>query len=190
MKKLFIFVLLILLTGCASLKREYRPVDRTEDFNTFVTSTRTMTEREKVQLVNDFFNSFFYVTDDIIYKQRDYWATPKETLQRGAGDCEDFAIAKYFTLIKVGVPQAKLRLAYVKMDGKAHMVLLYEEIDGSYSVLDNYDLDIKKLDKRKDLSVVYTFNGVYIWTTDMNKPTRVNDMSLWKNLVARNGAMV
>jgi predicted transglutaminase-like cysteine proteinase len=192
MKKLIIiFLLLTLATGCASLhKRGYRPVDRTADYNTFVLSTKQMTEREKVFKTNDFFNTFLYATDDVVYKQKDYWASPKETIQRGAGDCEDFAFAKYFTLLKVGVAPSKIRLAYVKLDGNAHMVALYEDIDGSFLVLDNFDLDIKPLAKRKDIEMFYTFNSQYVWAADLNKPASVNKMSLWKDLMTRIGALV
>mgnify|MGYP006163791199 CR=1 FL=1 len=31
-----------------------------------------------------------------------------ETLSKGSGDCEDYAIAKYFTLVAGGVPAASL----------------------------------------------------------------------------------
>ena len=44
----------------------------------------------------------------------DYWASPLETLDKGRGDCEDYAIAKYFSLLAAGVPVARLRLVYVR----------------------------------------------------------------------------
>ena len=36
------------------------------------------------------------------------------SLGPGGGDCEDYSIAKYYTLVELGVEEKKLRLAYVK----------------------------------------------------------------------------
>ena len=43
-------------------------------------------------------------------EKKDYWATPIEFMGTGAGDCEDYAIAKYFSLINLGIPEDKLRI--------------------------------------------------------------------------------
>ncbi|WP_350563201.1 transglutaminase-like cysteine peptidase, partial [Psychrobacter sp. CAL346-MNA-CIBAN-0220] len=82
--------------------------------------------------VNDFFaRNLRYQTDILLWKQNDYWATPLETLGRGLGDCEDYAIAKYISLRALGVSDDKLRLIYVKAKiagtnkTQAHMVLGY-----------------------------------------------------------------
>ena len=45
----------------------------------------------------------------------DYWATPVESLRKGEADCEDYAIAKYFTLRQLGVADDKLRITYYKV---------------------------------------------------------------------------
>ena len=55
--------------------------------------------------------------------QVDYWETPVEALWKGAGDCEDYAIAKYFSLRHLGVSSDKLRITYVKAlesESRAH----------------------------------------------------------------------
>lgn len=65
--------------------------------------------------MNDFFNrQIKFAEDAAIWSQPDYWATPLETLGLGAGDCEDFSIAKYYSLKEVGVAPDKLRLIYVR----------------------------------------------------------------------------
>ena len=51
--------------------------------------------------------------DDQHWHQADYWATPIETLASNGGDCEDFSIAKYFTLRELGVAEQCLRLTNV-----------------------------------------------------------------------------
>jgi predicted transglutaminase-like cysteine proteinase len=65
--------------------------------------------------VNDFFNRrVLFVDDAAVWGQDDYWASPLEMLEKGRGDCEDYAIAKYFSLLAAGVPVARLRLVYVR----------------------------------------------------------------------------
>jgi predicted transglutaminase-like cysteine proteinase len=72
-------------------------------------------EPSKLRGVNEFFNRRVLFRDDIdIWGQVDYWASPLEMLDKGSGDCEDYAIAKYFSLLGLGVPVAKLRMVYVR----------------------------------------------------------------------------
>ncbi|MBD3755989.1 MAG: transglutaminase-like cysteine peptidase, partial [Gammaproteobacteria bacterium] len=97
-------------------------------------------EGQKLEAVNDFFNQAQFVDDIIHWGQKDYWATPIEFLGTDAGDCEDFTIAKYFTLKALGIPEHKLYLTYVKAIRlkQAHMVLTYFETPKSIPlVLDN-----------------------------------------------------
>ena len=50
---------------------------------------------DKIKRVNEFFNRrIAWGEDQVVWGQLDYWATPMDTLGKGAGDCEDFAIAK------------------------------------------------------------------------------------------------
>ena len=83
----------------------------------------------KLKIVNNYFNKLSFRSDIKNWKTKDYWATPFEFLTSGAGDCEDYAIAKYYTLRKLGIPENKLRITYVKYLKKrskfeqAHMVL-------------------------------------------------------------------
>ncbi|HRZ78172.1 MAG TPA: transglutaminase-like cysteine peptidase, partial [Bacteroidales bacterium] len=87
-----------------------------------------------------------FVSDAELYGVADYWATPTEFIARGAGDCEDFAIAKYATLKAMGMDVAKLRITYVKsltLD-QAHMVLAYYPTpDAEPLILDNLNRLIK-----------------------------------------------
>ena len=65
-----------------------------------------------------------------------------QTLSRGQGDCEDFAIAKYFSLVRMGVPSERLRLTFVKAltQNQAHMVLAYYPSSSAQPlILDNLD---------------------------------------------------
>jgi len=149
---------------------------------------------KKLKYVNDFFNNIRYMTDIKHWKKNDYWASPQEFSGTGAGDCEDYAIAKYFTLIKVGIPEKKLRIAYVKLLHKrtkfeeAHMVLLYyHRPNMTPIVLGNVNKKLKLATKRKDLKLIYSFNagGLYKAKKMGKRQTKIgaNKLTKWKNLI-------
>jgi predicted transglutaminase-like cysteine proteinase len=124
-------------------------------------------DSEKLEKINSFFNKNIFFVDDItLYGVKDYWATPVEFLSRGAGDCEDFAIAKYFSLKIMGVAEEKLRIAYVKalQQNIFHMVMLYYSTPGAEPlILDNLIDSIKPASERRDLLPIFTFNGAGLW---------------------------
>ena len=98
--------------------------------------------------------------------QTDYWATPLETLGTAAGDCEDFAIAKYVSLRAMGVPDSKLRIMYVRAMSvnEPHMVLIYMESENAVPlVLDNLIKKVQPATRRPDLKPIYGFNAEGLW---------------------------
>jgi len=89
-----------------------------------IQSVKGLGTDDKIKRVNEFFNRrIVWGEDQKIWGQVDYWATPLETIGRSTGDCEDFAIAKYYTLINAGVPVSKLRIVYVKAKMEMHQGL-------------------------------------------------------------------
>lgn len=155
---------------------------------------RNRPEREQLELVNDFFNSTILpATDRFHWREEDYWATPVETLVTRAGDCEDFVIAKYFTLRELGVPDGRLRLTYVRALrlGEPHMVLAYYETpDADPLVLDNVAKSIRPASQRSDLIPVYSFNGANLWMSrkrGRGAPVAGVRISRWKDVLTRMG---
>ena len=157
----------------ASLKQLGGAVSTFHDWRKLVEDGRSLGTPEKLKRVNEFFNRKIQFTDDLqAWGQTDYWATPLETLAKGKGDCEDFTIAKYFTLLDAGLPNDKLRLIYVKarIGGaassvtQAHMVLAYySEPDAEPLILDNLVSEIRPASRRHDLTPVFSFNGEGLW---------------------------
>ncbi|MGB5920080.1 transglutaminase-like cysteine peptidase [Arcobacter sp.] len=150
----------------------------------------------KLKDVNDFFNKIKYKTDQSHWGKKDYWAAPFEFMGTGAGDCEDYAIAKYFTLRKLGVPEDKLRITYVKLLQRgtkyeqAHMVLTYYHTPSSTPVvLDNVNKILKLANKRPDLKPVYSFNAQGLWEAkNKGKTSQLvgkNNLKSWKDLMSR-----
>jgi len=154
-----------------------------------VEGAQNKTDMEKLNIVNNFFNTQIkWVADEKLWKKKDYWATPTETLIKQAGDCEDFTIIKYFTLIALGVPVEKLKLNYVKAIkiNQAHMVMTYSETKRSIPlVLDNINKKILPATKRKDLKPVYSFNGEGLWVQKKASSKKTGSSSrirLWVDL--------
>jgi predicted transglutaminase-like cysteine proteinase len=157
---------------------------------------KSSSEQQKLKDINEFFNrKLQFVDDQKNWNQNDYWATPIEALLRGAGDCEDYAIAKYFSLKFLGVPVTKLRITYVKarIGGaasnvtQAHMVLTYYATPESEPViLDNLISEIRPASRRADLLPIFSFNseGVY-GANNEPQPGGGSRLSRWNDLVEK-----
>ncbi|HEY0818490.1 MAG TPA: transglutaminase-like cysteine peptidase [Rhizobacter sp.] len=129
-------------------------------------------ETTQLQTINQFFNRRIQFREDTeAWGQIDYWASPLESLDRGQGDCEDYAIAKYFSLLAAGMPVARLRLVYVRAQiggpqgvTQAHMVLAYYAAPGAEPmILDNLITEVRPASRRPDLVPVFSFNGEGLW---------------------------
>ena len=158
---------------------------------------RDKAEAQKLKIVNEFFNRVRYVSDLQHWGVVDYWATPVEMLASNGADCEDFAIAKYFTLVALGVKVDKLKITYVKATSynpinQSHMVLTYYSTPSAVPlVLDNLINEIKPATQRRDLTPVYAFNGEGLWLAKVRSLGRVSsgpgNIRPWRELRARMG---
>ena len=154
---------------------------------------RSRTDRDKLEKVNRFFNERIrFESDREVWGVEDYWATPIEFLARGAGDCEDFAIAKYFTLKATGVDDEKLRITYVKAlrYNIHHMVLTYySDPEAEPLVLDNLVDSIDRASKRTDLVPILSFNGSGLWLAKQRGKGKLAGKSsrlrLWQDLLQK-----
>ncbi|EPK5952476.1 transglutaminase-like cysteine peptidase [Pseudomonas aeruginosa] len=165
---------------------------RLGDWGRLLEQGGTLDEAAKLRAVNDFFNQSLRFTDDIeIWRQEDYWATPVEALVKGAADCEDYAIAKYVTLRRLGVASDKLRITYVKALrlNQAHMVLTWYASPGADPlVLDNLIGEIRPASQRDDLLPVYAFNAEGLWLPGPDGGRRTGDskkLSRWQDLLTK-----
>lgn len=163
-----------------------------------VAAASHLDDEARLQALNQFFNRRVVFRDDIeVWGQIDYWATPLEMIGRGEGDCEDYAIAKYFSLVAAGVNPARMRLVYVKatlagVSGaaqQAHMVLAYYGAGGNTDplILDNLISEIRPASRRPDLLPVFSFNTEGLWsgTQGPGAGDPVSRLSRWRDLLAR-----
>jgi len=109
--------------------------------------------------INRDWNQFERVEDSINYGVSNYWATPKEVREKGAGDDEDLAIGKMFDLVGRGYPESKMKLAAVrrKDDKTNHVVLLVDYKDKTY-VMDSDNNSIYTKPIASEMLVVYRLN--------------------------------
>ncbi len=156
--------------------------------------SRSLPVDQQLNAVNTFFNRrIVYELDPAVWQQNDYWATPLEFMGRATGDCEDYSISKYMTLLLLGVPNDKLRMIYVRArtagaKTEAHMVLGYfEDPTGEPVILDNLITSVRPASRRPDLSPVFSFNNQGLWVagqqTSSADPTA--RLSKWREVLDR-----
>jgi predicted transglutaminase-like cysteine proteinase len=135
-------------------------------------ATLELDDDARLVAINGFFNRRIVFVDDApVWGVADHWASPLELLAKGRGDCEDYAIAKYFSLVATGVAVDKLRLIYVRAQiggpggvAQAHMVLaFYPQAGAEPLILDNLIDDVRPASRRPDLTPVFSFNGEGLW---------------------------
>jgi predicted transglutaminase-like cysteine proteinase len=165
---------------------------RLDQWVELIRNDQSTSDMGKLIKVNAFFNRIDFIDDSLHWGEQDYWATPVEFLASDGGDCEDFSLAKYFTLKVMGVSETRLNLTYVKALNlnQAHMVLTYFKTPGEEPlVLDNLINDIKPASQRTDLLPVYSFNGAGLWIAKMRGRGQLvgksDRLSRWKELLAR-----
>jgi predicted transglutaminase-like cysteine proteinase len=165
-------------------------------WNRMLDTASTASVDEQLLQVNRFFNqNVRYTSDNLVWKKSDYWATPVEIMGVRAGDCEDYTIAKYLSLLQLGVANEQLRLIYVKAQiggpqskiFQAHMVLgYYPTPDAIPLILDSLLNTIEPANNRPDLRPVFSFNSEGLWVG--NQSTAADPtarLSRWRDLLAR-----
>ena len=147
-------------------------------------------DAEKLEIVNQFFNDRIrYASDLEIWGKSEYWAGPDELMARGRGDCEDFAIAKYLTLMDSGVDDSRLQIVYGRLatSRENHMVLAY--FGSVILILDNIMDAIFSLQERSDLIPVIGFNHSGLWIFRRGEPELLtrnsNRLARWRELRER-----
>lgn len=167
-------------------------IKRLTAWNEMIVRYKQAPFQEKLSVVNRFFNQLPFLSDSKHWGKKDYWATPLEFVVSNGGDCEDFVLAKYYTLKRLGIPEGQLRLMYVEATNlnQAHMVLSYQSpiMKESY-ILDNLIAEIEPFSTRNDLKAVYSFNADGLWlnledgrSLHLGKADR---LSLWQDFQQR-----
>lgn len=158
-----------------------------------VAAGRMGDEAARIERINQIMNRARYVTDPVQWQADDYWATPVEFTAVAAGDCEDYALAKYFALRELGMPADKLRITYVRLlrQGRLenHMVLAYYAQAGDEPwILDNLEKRFLPAGDRPDLTPVYSFNDDRVWKVQRGGDRELGSpqqLRKWRELLDR-----
>ena len=132
----------------------------------FASALRSKDVMAKLEAVNSYINSRVrYVDDHTQFGVADRWMTASETLRRGRGDCEDFAIAKRAMLRAAGVADKDLYLVVLKdLTRRADHAVLVVRANGRFLVLDNGTNRIVDSSTASDYKPIFSFTAGRTYT--------------------------
>ena len=140
---LFLLSFTLTLVGCATYrihtdvpKQAFAKFERVKILTTEPIQPYVMFHKfTTVEQVHTYVNASPYKPDDELYGKDDYWATPYEFLMNGGGDCEDYAITKYFLILENGLAteeEMEILLVYDNKNNGFHAILKVRDM-----ILDN-----------------------------------------------------
>ncbi len=130
----------------SSMERRVSSVDA-KQWRHLVNKASTCGELDTLRMVNGYFNQWRSKQDAAAWETPEYWASPAEFIKLRGGDCEDYAIAKYFALRFLGFAPERMRVVVIRQmirqpSGKGepsaqlHAVLAVST-DKTWFILDN-----------------------------------------------------
>jgi len=124
---------------------------RFEAWQNKMAKLRDRSPRKRLKEVNQRVNALTYVADSANWGEADYWETPREMFERG-GDCEGFAVTKYFALQQLGFTASDMRIAVVwdDADREQHAILLVRLGEDDIVVLDNKRAELASATRLSD----------------------------------------
>tara|TARA_R110002110_G_scaffold413827_2_gene642011 strand:+ start:1481 stop:2272 length:792 start_codon:yes stop_codon:yes gene_type:complete len=140
------------------------PECRLAAWQAFIRETAKLPDAQQLDAVNRWANAHRYIEDWANWGLPDYWETPEEFFSRG-GDCEDFAIIKYFTLAALGVSPDDMRIMVVNDTNLEifHAVLAVRQASGEPLILDNQAKDVVPLSFVPHYRLIYSLNEKGWW---------------------------
>ena len=113
------------------------PICHLVEWKAFLSGLKGKSRMDQLQEVNRYMNAHPYILDMVNWGVQDYWETPKEFLDRN-GDCEDYAIAKFYSMRALGMDNTNLRIVVLQdMNLQIPHAILVAYVDGKAFALDN-----------------------------------------------------
>lgn len=151
-----------------SLDRRWRKVARVPagaGSTAFASGLAGRAPIDQLEAINRYVNARVKFVDDIRqYGVADNWTSAADTLRRGRGDCEDYAIAKLQLLRRAGFAEKDLYLVILRdaLRRTDHAVLV-ARADGRLLVLDNGTDRLVDSYEMPDYRPIVTFSGNRSW---------------------------
>lgn len=137
--------------------------EQTREWKSFLATLRGQGRREQIEAVNHYMNKIAYIADKQNYGVDDYWATIEEFMTRG-GDCEDYALAKYRSLMQLGFSANELRLVILyDQDKRINHAVLAVMLDGKWKILDNQVQNVRDDDEISNYKPIYAISQNSWW---------------------------
>ncbi len=134
-----------------------------QNWHRFLKKIGTLPLRDQIDEVNLYFNKVRYIIDPVNYGKKDYWATPKQFFSKN-GDCEDYAISKYLSLRKLGVPVQNMRILVLRdLNLKVAHAVLVVYYKGEPLILDNQISQVVNADRIRHYQPIYSINEKHWW---------------------------
>lgn len=136
---------------------------RRDEWQDRILALKNASAMEKLSAVNAFMNEAPYITDIRNWGVADYWASVREFLRKD-GDCEDYAIAKYYTLKALGFAPETMRVVIVQdLNLETAHAVLAVYLEGEALILDNQVPDVVKASSIVHYRPVYSINEQAWW---------------------------
>jgi predicted transglutaminase-like cysteine proteinase len=137
-----------------------------EQWHSFIDSLEGYSLRKKMEKINTWGNAHPYIEDQLNWGLDDFWETPYEFFEM-SGDCEDYAITKYYSLKAVGIPAEKMRIIILQdlnLGGVIHAVLGVYDDDNELYILDNQSSKVTRALKIYHYRPIFGINEDAWWT--------------------------
>ena len=135
----------------------------TAKWRIFLNKLQNHPKLEQLDYVNKYLNQYAYTIDPVNYGKKDYWATPKQFMYR-TGDCEDYAISKYVSLLHLGWPQEQMRIVVLQdLNLNTPHAILVVYLDGQALVLDNQIPQVIDSSRIKHYKPIFSINADRWW---------------------------
>ena len=135
----------------------------TKGWKEFIAELQGKDEMTQLKEVNTAFNQHRYTLDIDNWGIEDYWETPYQFLKKN-GDCEDYAIAKYFSLKALGVPVEDMRVVALQdLNLNLGHAVLVVYVGDQALMLDNQIASVVPANSIKHYNPVFSINEMGWW---------------------------
>lgn len=144
-------------------QEDKRKICENNPWNKVIRDLADKDRKTQIRRINSYMNRHYYVVDPVNWGVPDYWASPYQFFRKD-GDCEDYAIAKYFSLLRLGFEQNDLRIVVLNdtnLDAIHAVLAVY--LDGEVYILDNQVKQVVKHGSIKHYSPIYSINETAWW---------------------------
>jgi predicted transglutaminase-like cysteine proteinase len=129
-----------------------------KDWLQTVASLKGKSETEQLDRINRYVNRHPYVPDI-----QDYWETPGEFFEFN-GDCEDYAIAKYYSLRLAGWPPEKVRIVVLQdLNLNVGHAVTVVYLDDKVVMMDNQIQQVVDVNTVRHYRAFYSINEEHWW---------------------------